>query len=127
MGSSTTRPGEHLAYVWYGALNSEVVAADLADCGFQLRAQIVWAKQHFAISRGHYHWQHECCWYAVRKGESGNWTGSRNQTTLWQINNGLSQGGPRQPENALTGHGTQKPVECMRRPILNHTNPGQCV
>src|ERR1700720_868712 len=26
-----------------------------------------------------------------------------------------------------TGHGTQKPVECMRRPIENHASPGQAV
>src|SRR5215831_7715593 len=54
-------PGD-VAYVWYGALNREVVTADLAACRFQPRAQIVWAKQHFALSRGDYHWQHECCW-----------------------------------------------------------------
>ncbi len=24
-------------------------------------------------------------------------------------------------------HGTQKPVECMRRPILNNSSPGQAV
>jgi len=33
-----------VAYVWYGALHGEVVTADLAACGFQTRAQIVWAK-----------------------------------------------------------------------------------
>ena len=26
-----------------------------------------------------------------------------------------------------TVHGTQKPVECMRRPILNNSSPGQAV
>jgi DNA modification methylase len=26
-----------------------------------------------------------------------------------------------------TGHGTQKPVECMRRPIENNSSPGQAV
>ena len=38
-----------------------------------------------AISRGHYHWQHECCFYAVKKGSTGHWHGGRNQSTLWQI------------------------------------------
>jgi len=27
----------------------------------------------------------------------------------------------------LHGHGTQKPVECMRRPIENNSSPGQAV
>jgi len=31
------------------------------------------------------------------------------------------------PENAITGHGTQKPVEIMRRPIVNHTVAGEAV
>ena len=29
--------------------------------------------------------------------------------------------------NSDTGHGTQKPVECMRRPIANNSWPGQAV
>jgi hypothetical protein len=43
------------------------VSACLQSLGFDIRAQIIWAKQHIAISRGAYHWQHEPCWYAVRK------------------------------------------------------------
>lgn len=30
-------------------------------------------------------------------------------------------------EEKATGHGTQKPIECMRRPILNHTLRGEAV
>ena len=30
-------------------------------------------------------------------------------------------------EDAATGHGTQKPVELMRRPMLNHTEKGAIV
>ena len=69
------------------------------------------------MSRGHYHWQHEPCWYAVRG--TGHWTGDRKQTTLWSI--------PSRDQDAVTTHGTQKPVECMRRPMLNNSNPGQAV
>ena len=69
------------------------------------------------LGRGHCHWQHEPCWYAVRG--TGLWMGDRKQTTLWQI---ASAG-----QDAATVHGTQKPVECMRRPILNNSSPGQAV
>src|SRR5256885_16733248 len=32
------------------------------------------------------------------------------------------------PQRELSwGHGTQKPVECMRRPIVNNSRPGQLV
>jgi DNA modification methylase len=97
------------------------------------------------ISRGNYHHQHEPCWYAVRKGKPAKFTEDRTQTTLfkniadvtrpdelvflakdkakrvyairgdkstlWQI--------PK-PTKSETGHSTQKPIECMARPIRNH-------
>jgi DNA modification methylase len=109
-------PGE-IAYVWHGALRATTVAESLFKSGFNIRAQIVWAKERLVMSQGDYHWQHEPCWYAVRK--KGHWTGDRKQTTLWNI----SSGG----QDVETKHSTQKPVECMRRPILNNSNPGQAV
>ncbi|MBL6081581.1 site-specific DNA-methyltransferase [Belnapia sp. T18] len=111
-------PGE-VAYVWHGALHAAAVAESLTACGFEIRAQIVWAKDRLVLGRGHYHWQHEPCWYAVRKAAGGHWAGDRKQTTLWQI---ASRG-----QDAETVHGTQKPVECMRRPIENNSSPGQAV
>ena len=114
-----------VAYVWYGALHGDVVAADLEACGFQLRAQIVWVKQNHTLSRGHYHWRHENCFYAVREGKPGHWQGGRTQTTVWEIANN-NPFGNRQREQSW-GHGTQKPVECMRRPIVNNSRPGQLV
>src|SRR5437588_6644697 len=58
-----------VAYVWHAGTKSVVVAASLEACGFQIRSQIIWAKPHFVISRGHYHVQHEPCWYAVRQSQ----------------------------------------------------------
>jgi DNA modification methylase len=117
-------PGD-VAYVWHGAMHGDVVAADLASCGLRPRAQIIWAKQHFVLSRGHYHWKHECCWYAVRDGKTGHWQGDRTQTTVWDIANNNPFGSRhREPSS---GHGTQKPVECMRRPIVNNSRPGEAI
>ncbi len=109
-------PGR-IAYVWHGALHAATVAQSLMGQGFTIRAQIIWAKERLVIGRGDYHWQHEPCWYAVR--DKGNWTGDRKQTTLWTI----SSGG----QDKETQHGTQKPVECMRRPVLNNSAPGEGV
>jgi DNA modification methylase len=114
-----------VAYVWHAALHGDAVAADLAACGLQGRAQIVWVKQHFTLSRGDYHWKHESCCYAVRDGKTSHWQGDRTQTTVWEILNN-NPFGNRQREQTW-GHGTQKPVECMRRPILNNSRPGQLV
>jgi len=134
----------NVAYVWHSAIHSTTVAEGLIQAGFQIRSQIIWLKNRFAMSRGHYHWQHEPCWYSVKqenngkkeiisefyddehdpcwyvvkKGKTGSWTGSRKETTVWNID--IVQ--------ALEfGHPNQKPVECMRRPIINNSNPGQLV
>lgn len=104
------------AYVWHAGKFAAQVAVQLTNCGFDIRNQIVWAKQHFAISRGNYHWQHEPCWYAVKKGRKSEWVGDRTQSTLWEIPS-LNPAGRQEERYA---HGTQKPLECMARPIRNH-------
>jgi DNA modification methylase len=109
-------PGD-VAYVWHGALHASTVSDSLESCGFEIRSQIVWAKPSLVMGRGHYHWQHEPCWYAVRG--TGHWNGDRKQSTLWHIEN--------RNQDAETVHSTQKPVECMRRPIANNSSPGQAI
>lgn len=105
-----------VAYVWHSAIHSPEVAAGLLAEGFEIRSQIIWAKQSLVIGRGHYHWQHEPCWYSSRS--SAHWAGDRKQSTLWQIANmHISQGNV---DDGKTVHSTQKPVECMRRPMQNH-------
>jgi DNA modification methylase len=111
-------PGD-VAYVWHGALHAATVAESLEEAGFKVRSQIIWAKERLVLSRGDYHWQHEPCWYAVKKTGKGHWAGDRKQTTLWQISS--------RDQDSVTVHGTQKPVECMRRPILNNSSPGQAI
>lgn len=106
-----------VAYVWSAPGPLQVsVFESLKAAGFEIRQQIIWAKDRFALGRGHYHYQHEPCWYAVRT--KGHWTGDRSQTSLWQI---------KSREDGGHGHGTQKPVECMRRPMLNNSSPGQAI
>jgi DNA modification methylase len=109
-------PGD-VAYVWHGALHSSTVLASLVAHRFAPRAQIIWAKERLVVGRGDYHWQHEPCWYVVRDGTRSYWAGDRSQTTLWSIDHRKSD----------TGHGTQKPIECMRRPIENNSRQGDAV
>ena len=63
-------PGD-VAYVWHGALHAATVAESLEAAGFAIRCQIIWAKERLVLSRGDYHWQHEPCWYAVKKSRQG--------------------------------------------------------
>jgi len=110
-------PGD-VAYVWHADLRAGHTIDALEAAGLEIRAQIIWAKTGHVIGRGHYHIQHEPCYYAVRKGAHGHWSGDHSQTTLWQI---------ARPMKSETGHSTQKPVECMKRPIENNSSPGQAV
>ena len=71
------------------------------------------------ICRGAYHWQHEPCWYAVKKGATAGWIGARDQSTVWALAS---------PKAIMAGsaeekldHPTQKPFECMARPVRNHS------
>ena len=113
-----------VAYIWHGALYTHKIAENIKSCGFELINLIIWGKQHFALSRGDYHHQHEPLWYAVRKGKQHNWQGKRDQSTIWEINNNNIFGGGGEEQ---TGHGTQKPLECMLRPILNNSKVGEGV
>ncbi len=83
----------------------------LQHAGFQIRNQIIWVKPHFPISRGHYTYQHEPCWYGVRKGRQAHWIGDKNASTTWKI---------ALDKNIDGGHSTQKPLACMATPISNH-------
>src|SRR5207302_1326918 len=84
-------------------------------------------KEVHALSRSHYQWRHEVCWYAVRKGAAASWQGGRKQTTVWEAASPIMGFGHGGGEDASTPHPTQKPLELFERPILNHTNAGEIV
>lgn len=139
-------PGD-VCYIWHASRYGTAVDRSLRACGYDVRSQIIWVKRNFALSRGHYHWRHEACWYAIKKqASSAHWRGNRrNQTvwadivdhwtpkdelfasivdektllafdaamtTVWEIGHDLG--------DKVTLHATQKPVECMARPMRNH-------
>jgi len=106
-----------VAYVWHGGLKCDTVKADLEAASFEVRSQIIWAKPQMNFTRATYHWQHEPCWYAVKKGAAAGWIGDRKQTTLWEI---ASKHGVSNPDADDTVHSTQKPLECMARPMRHH-------
>jgi DNA modification methylase len=109
-----------VAYVWHAGLFSGPVAKAIEAAGFEIRSQIVWVKPHFALGRGSYHWRHEPAYFAIKKGATAHWRGDHTQNTVWEVPHLNPFGGDRSPENAITGHSTQKPVRLFEIPILNH-------
>ena len=110
-------PGQ-VCYVWHAGLAAGTVADSLIKADLIPRSQIIWNKGSMVMGRSDYHWKHEPCWYAVKKGSKGYYGGDRKQTTVWDI---------AKPSKSETGHSTQKPVECIKRPIDNNSSPGQAV
>lgn len=104
-----------VAYVWHSGRYAKEFQISIEEAGFEIVAQIIWNKERFALGRGDYHWKHEPCWYAVKSGDNHNWQGARDQSTVWDINS---------REDSGNGHGTQKPIECMARPIRNNSQKG---
>jgi len=113
-----------VAYVWHSDKYSHKFAESIENCGFDLINLIIWSKNRFILSRGDYHHQYEPLWYAVRKGKTHNWQGKRDQSTIWEIDSYSGGAGDGEEQ---TNHGTQKPLECMLRPILNNSKIGQGV
>lgn len=109
-------PGE-VVYIWHGTKWMAQLIICLDELEFDMRAQIVWNKMRFIIGRGNYCYNHEPCYYGVRRGSTAHWVGGQNQPTVWDIEHKASD----------TNHGAQKPIECMRRPIANNSAPGQAV
>lgn len=120
--------GAPVAYVWHGAMHAGDVALNLEAAGYEVRQQIVWVKSVLVLGRANYHWKHEPCWYAVRKGGTANWLGDRSQTTVWEHASPIGifgrTGGD---QDVATPHPTQKPVALYEIPILNHVALGGTV
>jgi DNA modification methylase len=89
----------------------------LEAAGFEVRCQIIWAKNTFAWGFGRYKFRHEPIFYAHVAGQSDAWYGDKSQSTLWEENKPAA--------NRL--HPTMKPVELIERALLNSSKAGDVV
>lgn len=102
-----------VAYLWHAGTRAGDVYGAVTRLGWTVRAQIIWNKTnaHYAAASADYKQRHEPCLYAVRA--PSQYIGPTNEPTVWDI--------PQPSKNEL--HPTQKPCECMARPIRNHDAP----
>jgi DNA modification methylase len=89
----------------------------LEVAGFEVRCQIIWAKNTFAWGFGRYKFQHEPMFYCHVAGEKDPWYGDKTQSTLWN---------EKKPA-ANRIHPTAKPVELVERALLNSSKAGDIV
>jgi len=117
----------NIAYIWVASSNIKTFIESIEAATYELKQEIIWAKTNFSFGRSHYHWQHEACLYAVKKGSNANWKGDRKQSTLWQFDSPISVQANNDGDNEATAHPTQKPVELYFTPIKNHTVAGDSI
>jgi DNA modification methylase len=117
-------PSLEVAYVWHASKFTREVLDGLLRIGFLHHQQIIWNKCRTVLTRTHYWFQHEPCWYVRKK--NAPWFGKAGEnSTIWDSPSPkFIMGGS---DEDKFDHPTQKPVELMRRPILNHLRRGELV
>jgi DNA modification methylase len=117
-------PSIQIAYVWHASVFTREVLDGLTRIGFLYPQQIIWDKGRTVLTRTHYWYQHEPCWYVRKK--NAPWFGKAGEnSTIWASPSPkFIMGGS---DEQKWDHPTQKPVDLMRRPILNHTKRGELV
>ncbi len=110
------KPGASL-YVCHSSSSQREFQNALEAAGFEVRCQIIWAKNTFAWGFGRYKFQHEPIFYCHVAGQKDPWYGDKSQSTLWEENKPAA--------NRL--HPTMKPVELIERALLNSSKTGDVV
>jgi DNA modification methylase len=117
-------PSLQIAYVWHASRFTREVLDGLLRIGFEHHQQIIWDKTRTVLTRTLYWFQHEPCWFVRRKNAA--WYGKAGEnSTIWASPSPkFIMGGS---DEDKYDHPTQKPVDLMRRPILNHLKRGELV
>jgi DNA modification methylase len=117
-------PSLEAAYVWHASKFTREVLDGLLRIGFLHHQQIIWDKTRTVLTRTHYWFAHEPCWYVRKK--NAPWFGRPGEnSTIWSSPSPKFIMGASDEDKY--DHPTQKPVELMRRPILNHLRRGELV
>ena len=117
-------PSLEVAYVWHASKFTREVLDGLLRIGFLHHQQIIWNKCRTVLTRTLYWFQHEPIWFARKK--NAPWYGKAGEnSTVWDCPSPkFIMGGSKEEK---WDHPTQKPMEVMRKPILNHTLPGEAI
>ena len=105
-------------YQWHASRRQALVEAAWNENKLLFHQQLIWVKSRPILTRSHFMWQHEPCFYGWIEGKppTKRPVVSGENSSVWTIdgeNDGI--------------HPTQKPLEIFSRPIGYHTDAGELV
>jgi DNA modification methylase len=100
-------------YVCMSSSEIDTLKRVFIEAGGHWSTFVVWAKNAFTLGRSDYHRQYEPILYGWPEGQKHYWCGARDQGDVWFIS--------KPARNDL--HPTMKPVELVRRAVLNSSAP----
>lgn len=105
-------------YQWHATRRQVLVEEAWKQNGLLVHQTLVWVKARPVLTRSHYMWQHEPCFYGWPEGfmPESDRRPPPAERTVWQIDQVGQQDGI---------HPTQKPIAIFDRPIQFHTKPGE--
>lgn len=104
-------------YIWHGANGSKEFIEACTNCGWEIRQQLIWNKDHIVLGRQDYQWKHEPCFYGWKSGAAHKWYSDRKQTTVLDFDKPIRNG----------EHPTMKPVKLFDYQIKNSSKVGDNV
>jgi len=104
-------------YCWHASRRQAMLEAVWERHGAFVHQQIIWVKGHGILTRSHYLWQHEPCFYGWVRGKQPRRVANDHPTTVWPVASLTNAEAP--------DHPTPKPLELFEIPMRQHTLPGE--
>ena len=103
-------------YCWHASRRQAMVESCWEKAGAFVHQQIIWVKDRGILTRSHYLWKHEPCFYGWVKGKRPPRVSDETPPTTWTM---PSLYGDERPD-----HPTPKPLDCFAIPMRQHVARG---
>lgn len=105
-------------YQWHASRRQVMVEEAWKANGLLVHQTLIWVKARPVLTRSHYMWQYEPCFYGWIEGNcpEADRRPPPSERNVWNIDQVGQQDGI---------HPTQKPLEIFERPLRFHTQPGE--
>ena len=104
-------------YCWHASRRQAMLEGVWERHGAFVHQQIIWAKDRPVLTRSHYMWQHEPCFFGWVRPHKPRRVVDEWLSTVWAF--------PTQTAFERTDHPTQKPVELFQIPMGQHMRRGE--